>query len=121
MFIHLGSATENDSISLGNSILFEKVYLHIDCELYAPGDNVWFKSYLVSGTNNQLIPGCKNIYVQLISDSGKVVLNKLLLSQNGIANGDFKLPIKISDGTYTVRATTKYLKNFGEESFFHKK
>ena len=114
-------ASGKDSINSSNSIIYEKVYLHIDRELYAPGDDIWFKSYLVSGINNKLIPGYKNIYVQLISDSGTVVSNKLLLSRNGTAHGDIQLPLEIGDGSYTIRAYTKYLRNFGEESYFHKK
>ena len=114
-------ASQNDSINNTNSIIYEKVYLHIDRELYAPGDDIFFKSYLVSGINNQLIPGYKNIYVQLISDSGTVVSNKLLLSKNGNAKGDIQLPLEIGDGSYTIRAYTKYLRNFGEESYFHKR
>ena len=115
----LGS--EKDSIVSLNSILYEKVYLHIDRELYSPGDNIWFKSYLVSGINNKLISGYKNIYIQLISDSGEVVENRLLLSNNGMAAGDIKLSSTLKDGFYTIRAYTKYQKNFGEESYFHKK
>jgi len=114
-------ASGNDSINNTNSIIYEKVYLHIDRELYAPGDDIFFKSYLVSGINNKLIPGYKNIYVQLISDSGTVVSDKLLLSKNGTAKGDIQLPLEIGDGSYTIRAYTKYLRNFGEESYFHKK
>jgi len=113
--------SEKDSVISSNSILYEKVYLHIDRELYSPGDNIWFKSYLVSGINNKLIPGYKNIYVQLISSSGEVVENRLLLSNNGTAVGDFKLSTTLKDGFYTIRAHTKYQKNFGDESFFHKK
>ena len=105
-------ASGNDSIRNSNSILYEKVYLHIDRELYAPGDNIWFKSYLVSGINNRLVPGYKNIYVQLISDSGVVVTNKLLLSRDGTSHGDFQLSETIADGNYTIRAFTKYLENF---------
>ena len=114
-------AAETDSIRNSNSILYEKIYLHIDRELYSPGDDIWFKSYLVSGINNKLIPGYKNIYIQLVSDSGVVVDSKLLLSRDGTAHGDFQLSETIRDGNYTVRAFTKYLENFGEESFFHKK
>lgn len=114
-------AAETDSLKNSNSILYEKVYLHIDRELYAPGDDIWFKSYLVSGINNRLIPGYKNIYVQLISDSGVVVSNTLLLSKNGIANGDFRISELAKDGNYTIRAFTKYLENFGVESYFHKR
>jgi hypothetical protein len=114
-------ASENDSIRNSNSILYEKVYLHIDRELYAPGDDIWFKSYLVSGINNRLIPGYKNIYIHLISDSGVVVDSKLLLSRDGTAHGDFQLSETIRDGNYTIRAFTKYLENFGVESYFHKR
>jgi hypothetical protein len=118
---NISLAAETDSVKNTNSILYEKVYLHVDRELYAPGDDIWFKSYLVSGINNRLVPGYKNIYVQLISDSGVVVSNKLLLSKDGTANGDFQLPREIGDGNYTIRAFTKYLTNFGTESYFHKK
>ncbi len=114
-------ASDKDSVNTSGSIIYEKVYLHIDRELFAPGDDIWFKSYLVSGINNKLISGYKNIYIQLISDSGKLITSRLLLSKNGIAHGDFQLPLEIDDGTYTIRAFTKYLENFGEESFFHKK
>lgn len=76
---------------------------------------------MVSGINNRLVQGYKNIYVQLISEKGAVKTSRLLLSKNGTAHGDIQLPLEIEDGTYTIRAFTKYLENFGEESFFHKK
>ena len=114
-------ATDIDSTRSANSILYEKIYLHVDRELYAPGDNIWFKSYLVSGINNKLIPGYKNIYVQLISESGEPVEKRLILSKDGTAHGDILLSENITEGEYTLRAFTKYLGNFGEESYFHRK
>ena len=119
-FVSFSNENRPDSIQPENPILYEKVYLHVDRELYSPGDDIWFKSYLVSGINNQLIEGYKNIYVQLISDSGKVIMNKLLLSINGVANGDYAIPEDIAEGNYKLRAYTKYLENFGDESFFYK-
>lgn len=121
IFSNNSYSADNDSINATKSILYEKVYLHVDRELYAPGDDIWFKSYLVSGINNKLIPGYKNIYVQLISESGEVVYNKLLLSRDGTVKGDFQLSESLADGVYTIRAHSKYQKNFGEESYFHKK
>ncbi len=119
--LQLSFAIGKDSVNKSNSILYEKVYLHIDRELYAPGDDIWFKSYLVSGINNKLVPGYKNIYIQLISESGAVVIDRIILSRDGTARGDIQLPFEIGDGNYTIRAFTKYLRNFGEESYFHKK
>ena len=119
-FILFASNTKTENTKPDGTILYEKVYLHVDRELYSPGDNIWFKAYLVSGINNKLIPGYKNIYVQLISDSGRVVFNRLLLSIDGVSNGDFYIPNEIAEGKYKIRAYTKYLENFGDESFFYK-
>lgn len=75
--------------------LFGKLYLHIDRELYSPGDNIWFKTYLVNGINNRLVPGFNNVYVQLIAEDGQVIDQRLILSVNGISNNDFYLPDKL--------------------------
>jgi hypothetical protein len=104
-----------------DAVIYEKLYLHIDREFYSPGEDIWFKSYLVSGIDNKLIPGFKNVYVQLVADNGRVVDQQLLLSVYGVSNNDFHLPDTLSTGQYTIRAYTKYLQNFGEESLFHQK
>lgn len=110
----------SDTLKQEQTLLYEKLYLHIDRELYSPGDDIWIKSYLVSGINHKLIQGYKNIYVQLIDEDGSITDQKLLLAYNGVAKGDFLLSDSIPEGNYTVRAYTKYLQNFGEESYFHK-
>ncbi len=102
------------------TILYEKIYLHIDRELYSPGDYIWFKTYLVNGFTNQLLPGYKNIFVQLVNNDGKVFYDRIILSQEGISHGDFLISDSIPDGAYVIRAYTKYLENFDEESYFHK-
>jgi TonB-dependent SusC/RagA subfamily outer membrane receptor len=104
-----------------NSLLFEKVFLHIDRELYSPGEKIWFKTYLVNGLTHQLLPGYKNIFVQLVSEEGKVISDRIILSIKGTAQGEFLIGDSIPDGQYFIRAYTKYLENFGEESYFHEK
>jgi hypothetical protein len=118
---HLFAQDISQWASSQKTALYEKVYLHIDRELYSTSDTLWFKSYLVSGLNNKLEPSYKNIYVQLVSPTGKVVANRLLLSIFGEANGDIALTDSLVAGQYTLRAYTKYLENFGEESYFHRK
>lgn len=104
-----------------DTTLFGKLYLHIDRELYSPGDNIWFKTYLVNGINNRPVPGFNNVYVQLIAEDGRVIDQRMILSVNGISNNDFYLPDKLPKGQYTIRGYTRYLENFGEESLFHQK
>lgn len=107
--------------ALVSHVVYEKVYLHVDREAFAPREDIWFKVYLVSGINNQLISGYKNVYIHLVNDSGRVVHERLLLVHNGVADGDISIPYGIGDGQYTLQAFTKYQQNFGEESYYHKK
>lgn len=101
-------------------LLFEKLYLHIDREIYAPGDMIWLKAYQVNGNTHQLNSNYRNIFVELISENGKIVDDLMLFSINGQASGEFKTD-ELESGVYTIRAHTKYLENFGEEALFHKK
>lgn len=101
-------------------LLFEKLYVHVDRELYAPGDILWLKVYQVNGITHKLNTNLRNIIVQLISEDGKVVKDLMLLSTGGQASGEFQTQ-GLANGMYTIRATTKYLENFGEEAFFHQK
>lgn len=120
VIIHLSSQISSNPLQ--NKILtYEKLYLHIDREVYSPGDNIWFKSYLINGENHKLISDYRNIYVQLISERGEIIDSCMMLSLNGVAANNFLLSDSIPEGSYTLRAYTKYLLSFGEESLFHKK
>jgi len=123
IFFYAGNSQEIDSLinNKDSSIVYEKVCLHIDREYYAPGDTIWFKSYLVSGISNKLEVGFKNVFVQLISPTGKVISNRLLMSVYGTSHGDFALGDSLPAGQYTIRAKTKYQENFNEKSYFHRK
>jgi hypothetical protein len=101
-------------------VLFEKLYLHVDRELYAPGDIIWLKAYQVNGVTHQLNSNFRNIFVQLVAEDGRVVKDLILFSFKGQAKGSFKTD-SLPDGNYTIRAFTKYLENFGEEALFHQK
>ena len=101
-------------------LLFEKLYVHVDRELYAPGDKVWLKVYQVNGITHQLNSNFRNIFVQMVAEDGLVVKDLLLFSIKGQANGEFNTD-SVASGMYTIRAFTKYLEIFGEEACFHKK
>jgi hypothetical protein len=103
-----------------NPLLFEKLYLHVDREIYAPGDMIWLKAYQVNGITHQLNSNYRNIYIELVSESGKIVDDLMLFSINGQASGELKTDT-LPSGGYTIRAHTKFLENFGEEALFHKK
>ncbi|MDP3645231.1 MAG: hypothetical protein Q8S54_18855 [Bacteroidota bacterium] len=101
-------------------LLFEKLYLHVDREFYSPGDKIWIKVYQVNGITHKLNSNFRNVFVQLVSETGKVITEHVLFSVNGQAHGEI-VTENLESGMYTIRAYTSYLKNFGEEACFHKR
>jgi hypothetical protein len=97
----------------------EKLYLHIDKPYYMPGDTIWYKAYLLDeallGSDRSGI-----LYVELVSDSGKVFKRQIIKIQNGVAFGDINVKRSFFPGNYTLRAYTNWMRNFGTESFFQR-
>lgn len=98
----------------------EKVYLHFDRSYYTSGETIWFKAYLTSGAFHLPSLLSRTIYVELINEDGKLVRQLKLLSINGSAAGDVVLPDSLESGNYLVRAYTRWMKNTGEDYFFHR-
>lgn len=98
----------------------EKAYLHIDREIYNPGEDIWFKAYVVDFTTNKPVAGISKLYVDLISPESKILQRRTIRISEGLGNGDFKLSDSIPSGKYYIRAYTNFMRNFGEEYFFNK-
>jgi hypothetical protein len=105
----------------GDSLnIVEKVYLHIDRDTYYPGDDLWFKAYLINAAERILSDHSQNLHVELISPALKIVDSRIVKLTAGLANGDFHLSEKLNSGRYRLRAYTNYMRNFGNELFFNK-
>ena len=98
----------------------ERVYLQFDKTLYKPGEDIWFKAYLVNGTtlNSSVISTV--LYVELVDPRGAVIKKSELYVEEGTANGDFSLDQNVAGGLYTIRAFTRWMQNFSEEVYFTK-
>lgn len=120
LHLQLGAQNVEGWVNERKPLLFEKLYLQVDREIYAPGDKIWLKAYQVNGITHELNTNFRNIFVQLIAENGQVVRNILLFSVKGQAQGNLATD-SLADGMYTLRAFTKYLENYGEDACFHKK
>ncbi|MDX9812820.1 MAG: hypothetical protein RBU28_10555, partial [Bacteroidales bacterium] len=100
--------------------LIGKVYLHTDRTWYFPGDDIWFKAYLIDAFYNRLSGISRNLHVELISPSGEIIEGKTISLENGLGKGDFRLSGSLSAGKYRIRAYTNYMRNFSGELFFNK-
>jgi hypothetical protein len=106
---------------VGDSLkIIEKVYLHVDRESYYPGDDIWFKAYLVDASDNLLSSNSINLHIELISPDLKIIDSRVVKLENGMGHGDFHLSEKFTSGRYRIRSYTNYMRNFGDELFFNK-
>jgi hypothetical protein len=100
--------------------LIEKLYLHTDRTYYYPGDDIWFKAYLIDAESRLLTDQSNNLHVDLIAPSSKIISSRVIRLDSGLGNGDFRLPEEIRSGRYKIRAYTNYMRNFSEQLFFNK-
>jgi uncharacterized protein YfaS (alpha-2-macroglobulin family) len=89
----ISAQSANDSLSL-----IEKVYVHTDRTYYFPGEDIWFKAYLIDAFDHLLSNHSNNLHVELISPSSKITDSRIIRLEDGLGNGDFKLPDSIRSG-----------------------
>ncbi len=98
----------------------EKVYLQLDKPYYSSGDTIRFKAYLVNG--DFLKPSTRSglLYLEL-DDGANMMVKRIMISlTSGVGWGNLPLDEEIREGSYTLRATTKWMLNFGEDYIFKK-
>lgn len=107
-------------IDKNEKVPVEKIYLHLDSEHYFQSDTIWFKVYLMDSRSGKLIPGAENIYINLVDKTGKSVVHSILLSNDGVAFGNFAIPNSLKPDNYNIQAYTNYLLNFTDDTWFQK-
>jgi len=101
-------------------LFFEKVFVHTDRAIYAPGEDIWFKAYITNGQDNHLIGASKNLYVELIGPDNSIISKEIILINKGTGKGDFALTDNLPGGNYRLRAYTNWQRNFGDNFIFEK-
>jgi hypothetical protein len=99
----------------------EKVYLHFDNTSYVLGETIWFKAYVVTAAHNLPTAQSGVLYVELLNAKGKLLETKKLKIEAGQCHGEFSLTtldMEYFPGYYEIRAYTKGMLNFGEETLF---
>ncbi len=95
--------------------------MHTNKDIYYPGEKVWFKGYVLNGTNHYLSNNSKNLFIFLIDQDGEFRLNKSFPMQNGQSNGVFTIPPDLQNQNLTLLAFPNRVKNFEKPPVFTKK
>ena len=96
----------------------EKVYMHFDNTGYFKGERMYFKAYVTRTDRGLPTDISKVLYVDLLNPSGDVIHKSKLRLEKGEAHGDIAIDSIIGTGFYEVRAYTRYMLNFGDETCF---
>ena len=81
---------------------------------------MWFKVYLTAGVYHEPSTLSRTIYVEVINQHGHLVQTLKLFSLTGSTAGSLPIPDSLASGNYLVRAYTNWMRNSGEEYFFHR-
>ena len=97
----------------------EKIHLHLDRDMYVPGEKIWFKAYLVDASSHVALTASRYVYVELVSPDS-LISRVMIRPENDLYYGHIPITEVLPEGDYTIRAYTRYMENMGEEYFFTK-
>lgn len=95
----------------------EHIALHLSADKLAPKDILFFTAYVFTGPNQYRMTDSETLKVELLDAKGNLVQRQRHKIENGLSYGSLKVPKKLSEGKYHIRAYTQWLLNYGPESF----
>jgi len=98
----------------------EKIYIHTNHVFFKQGEILFFKLYLVNGTDHKPAAPSKITYVEIIGPSGTVVEKQTYKIENGYTEGAFSIRENAVGGLYRLKAYTTWMMNEKESTFFTK-
>lgn len=98
----------------------EKVFLHTDRDLYAPGDTLRFRAFVFNGNSNILSTKSGVVYALIMAAEKFNTTNTKVKIENGLGEGFLVLPANTLDGYYSLTAYTELMRNLPEKYFFQK-
>ncbi len=98
----------------------QKVYLQLNKDVYATGEDVLFNGFLVNSAN---VPDtlCKLLYIELANSSNQKIMGFSVNLFNGEGNSYFTLPDTLTTGYYFIKAFTNNMRNFDHDFNFSTK
>ncbi|HEY5327804.1 MAG TPA: hypothetical protein VIJ27_12445, partial [Mucilaginibacter sp.] len=121
----VGQSTQIDTLigrinHIRNLLPVEKLYLQLDKPAYLPLDTIWFKAYLLDADYLHPSPRSGLLYLELDDVNNKSVKRLMVPVASGLSWGNIILDESVPEGSYTLRAYTNWMLNFGEDYIFKK-
>ncbi|AZA99415.1 hypothetical protein EG359_07270 [Chryseobacterium joostei] len=98
----------------------EKTYIQTNHVFYKPGEEMYFKIYVVKGTDNLPAEDSKIVNFEIIDPGGSVLKKAKYEVINGYAQGYFSFTDDMKGGIYKIRAYTNWMQNEDGKNAFEK-
>lgn len=98
----------------------ERLYIQTDKPLYKPGETIWFATHLRSTKDFSQSTPSEIVRVQIENPQGQAVFKYRLITDDGIAAGDFPLREDAVGGRYRIKAYTQWQLNDSTPEIFSK-
>src|ERR1700730_1498200 len=79
----------------------EKIHIHFDKDAYLPGETIWMKAYVLSGTKPS--DRSKNIYFDWTDNNGNLLLHSISPILESVSTSSFVIPAGFNTGTVHVK------------------
>lgn len=121
--VHAQQNSATPEIALNNwrrTHLQEKLYVHTDKNIYAPGEIAWLKVYYVDGSYHRPLKLSEIAYLELVGADNKPLMQTMISLEKNDGGGSFMIPFSLPTGYYKLRCYTQWMRNFDEHFFFEK-
>jgi hypothetical protein len=98
----------------------EEIFVNTDREEYIAGEVLWFSAWLFDRQSSHLTSHSQISYVEVLNPYNVPVCQARVILDKGFGYGQLKLPDTLSNGDYSIRAYTSWMKNFLPENCFQK-
>lgn len=96
----------------------EKVYLQLNKSVFKPGEDLWFKAYVVGSMQHMPSSLSTDLTVELIEKNGEDVFRDRFRIKKGVVSGVLRMPRSLEEGIYVLVAYTNWMQNGSAEDVF---
>lgn len=96
----------------------EKVFLHLDRNSYAPGEDIWFRGYVLNRSSQQASDLSRTLKVLLLTPDGTTLSDTEFEIHKGQVRGSLQLPERSDEGPYKLLAWSSWMRNQESSTVF---
>jgi len=89
----------------------EYSFIHTDRDIYIPGDELWYKIYLLSNNAADSAALSKVCYLLLCNNKGEILQKQTIKVAGKSGHGMLSLPKSLPNGQYFLAGTTMWMQN----------